>query len=372
MDVLERLRRTPATKNLKVDVVCILLIATGLTLLREITMRLLLRPIGAKYVVSVSPDEPTTSSSKTQNGANGNGASSTDAVAKGSRTLSKRERRRLQHLQRHNESRFAEQGWSVLYYTCASLVGLYISVHQPWWPMNMKEFWTDYPELTIDALIKYYYLVQTGFYVHQMIVLHLEAPRKDHWQMFSHHVITIGLQTASYAVCYHRVGVAVMMLLDPCDVLLSAAKMLRYVGFQTLCDIFFGLFLLSWLVLRHVLYNCVLYSVMFDNDLYSDVGTRKSGLSKATITHILIAMLAVLQCILLMWFVMIVKVAYRVVTGSGAADTRSDDEDEDEFDSASTEDEVVSNGAKKNGRAIANSALEGTTKEARQRTTIKS
>ncbi|CAD6893233.1 unnamed protein product [Tilletia laevis] len=365
MDVLQRLRRTPATKDLKADAIFILLAATGLTLLREATMRLVLRPIAAKCVVSVSPDESTSSSSKaadakTQNGTNGNGAVSRAKQSAPPKVLSKRQRRRLEHLQRRNEIRFAEQGWSVLYFSCASLVGLYIAIHQPWWPMNVKEFWTDWPELKINALLKYYYLTQSGFYVHQMVVLFSEARRKDHWQMFSHHVITVGLQWTSYVVCYHRVGVAVMLLLDPCDILLSAAKMLRYAGVQTVCDIVFGLFLLAWLVLRHILYLRVLYSVIYDVDLTSDVGSPKASIHRG-----LIAGLVALQVLLLMWFVMIVKVAYRVVTGSGAADTRSDDEDEDDVVEGS-DDEVVTNGAN-SGRATASTALNGTN-QARQRT----
>jgi len=41
-------------------------------------------------------------------------------------------------------------------------------------------------------------------------------------------------------------------------------------------------------------------------------------------------MLAALQVVLLIWFIMIVRVAYKVITGKGAEDVRSDDEDEEE------------------------------------------
>lgn len=37
-----------------------------------------------------------------------------------------------------------------------------------------------------------------------------------------------------------------------------------------------------------------------------------------------------LDCIMIYWFSMIVKVVYRVIQGKGAEDTRSDDEDEEE------------------------------------------
>ncbi|KAK0529797.1 Sphingosine N-acyltransferase lag1 [Tilletia horrida] len=343
MDVLERLRQTPATKDIKTDTVFILAAAVWWTLLREVAVRLFLRPIAAKYVVSVSPDEvasakaaPNSAAGAHPNGnGNGNGASNGANHASGAgkgTVISKRERRRQEHLQRRNEVRFSEQGWSVLYYSCSFLVGLYISVHQPWWPFNLKEFWTDYPEMTVDALLKYYYLAQTGFYVHQIFVLFSEARRKDHWQMFSHHIITVGLQAASFATHYHRVGVAIMLLLDPCDILLSAAKMLRYAGFQTVCDIFFGLFLVTWLMFRHILFNVVLHSAIVDVLMNPKADPKTGGYSTPVVTWTLIVMLAILQCILLIWFVMIVKVAYRVITGSGAADTRSDDEDDEELD----------------------------------------
>ncbi|KAK0564454.1 Sphingosine N-acyltransferase lag1 [Tilletia horrida] len=343
MDVLERLRQTPATKDIKTDTVFILAAAVWWTLLREVAVRLFLRPIAAKYVVSVSPDEVASAKAASNSAAgaryngnsNGNGASNGANHASGAgkgTVISKRERRRQEHLQRRNEVRFSEQGWSVLYYSCSFLVGLYISVHQPWWPFNLKEFWTDYPEMTVDALLKYYYLAQTGFYVHQIFVLFSEARRKDHWQMFSHHIITVGLQAASFATHYHRVGVAIMLLLDPCDILLSAAKMLRYAGFQTVCDIFFGLFLVTWLMFRHILFNVVLHSAIVDVLMNPKADPKTGGYSTPVVTWTLIVMLAILQCILLIWFVMIVKVAYRVITGSGAADTRSDDEDDEELD----------------------------------------
>ena len=41
-------------------------------------------------------------------------------------------------------------------------------------------------------------------------------------------------------------------------------------------------------------------------------------------------MLGALQCVLLVWFSMIIKVAYKVLSGAPADDSRSDDEDDEE------------------------------------------
>lgn len=49
-----------------------------------------------------------------------------------------------------------------------------------------------------------------------------------------------------------------------------------------------------------------------------------------SIRHTFLGMLLGLQCITLMWFVMICRVVARVLRGEGADDSRSDDEGEDE------------------------------------------
>lgn len=54
--------------------------------------------------------------------------------------------------------------------------------------------------------------------------------------------------------------------MDPSDIVFSAAKMLKYLGFTMLTDIFFGIFVLSWLVTRQVGLLLVIVS------LYEDMG----------------------------------------------------------------------------------------------------
>lgn len=39
-----------------------------------------------------------------------------------------------------------------------------------------------------------------------MVIVHVEARRKDHWQMASHHVVTIGLIAGSYLTNMSAVG----------------------------------------------------------------------------------------------------------------------------------------------------------------------
>ncbi|CBQ73982.1 related to LAG1-longevity-assurance protein [Sporisorium reilianum SRZ2] len=283
------------------------------TLARALLMKFVLLPLGQAAVPH--PKKPRKSERHTP-----------EALNERAKALRTREKEVL---------RFAEQGFSLIYYSCSWSLGLYIASRESYWPLNTVEYWTHYPQFRLEPLFKLYYLASCAFYIQQLFVLHVEARRSDHWQMFSHHVITIALIAGSYVCSYHHVGNAILCLMDPSDIALNIAKMLKYAGWQTTCDIAFGLFMLSWFVTRHMLYMRVVWSCAYDtlnvmsfrptNRLTGDYFTRFSYLT-------LIGLLCALQVILLMWFYMICRVAYRVVTKAGAVDSRSDAESSYEDD----------------------------------------
>ena len=137
------------------------------------------------------------------------------------------------------------------------------------------------------------------------------------------------------------------------------AKCLKYLGFKALCDIAFGVFMVSWFVARHVLYVAVCYSVWAHSDAqvpYACFSGPNSALAgpfeppesrgllylldplvsstglvcyNNTVKWCFLSALLFLQCITLFWFGMIIKVAIGVISGKGAEDTRSGDEMED-------------------------------------------
>lgn len=87
--------------------------------------------------------------------------------------------------------------------------------------MNLpSDFWSGYPHIPLPGPVKLYYMMQTAFYFHLLLVINAEAPRKDHWQMMTHHVITCALIIASYAYNFTRVGCLIMVLMDWCDIVL--------------------------------------------------------------------------------------------------------------------------------------------------------
>lgn len=263
----------------------------------------------------------------------------------------------------------------------------------PYW-FNVGNLWTDWPLRELDSQFKWYYLVQFAFWLQQIFVLNIEPRRKDFHQMFAHHIITSSLIAASYAYHMTRVGNVILCMMDVGDILLAVvviipvamftdyaqiAKNLKYLGYHVLCDYAFGVFLMSWVIGRHIFYIRVVVSAWKDSvrhipfgcytsnssdpipiiDGMSDYWTIAQTFSYSTdlvcftktIQMSFLALLVALQIITLCWFYMILAVAWRVVQGGVAEDTRSDDEDED-----TGEQEPNSNGATSKLMAISEPA----------------
>ncbi|KAF6762664.1 longevity-assurance protein [Ephemerocybe angulata] len=246
--------------------------------------------------------------------------------------VSKPSKRELRQVQR-SVMRFAEQGWPFVYYTFASAYGLYVHQNLPHTIFNLKPLWISYPHIALAGPVKFYYLLQTANYIHQVLVLNAEARRKDHWQMMTHHAITVFLLFLSYYTNFTRVGCFIMLLMDWCDIFLPMAKMMRYLSLpQIYTDSTFGFFMLSWLVSRHILYTIVLHSTIRQLPVYVPFRfDPENGYYLTQRAHwTFCVMLTALEVLQIIWFWMICRVAWRVVMGAGAADTRSDEEVDDE------------------------------------------
>ena len=164
--------------------------------------------------------------------------------------------------------------------------------------------------------------------------------------------------------------------MDSVDLILSPAKMLKYAGYDTVCDVVFGLFILAWFLARHVAYLTVCWSVYYDvaevmtfgcyssstGRMVSKKPPSGSRFSLSTVNgtvpdggteiltnifqpyiapgelvcynkkmkYVFLVFLLALQGITILWFRLILRVAWRVLKGQGADDVRSDDEGDDE------------------------------------------
>jgi acyl-CoA-dependent ceramide synthase len=82
----------------------------------------------------------------------------------------------------------------------------------------LQELWTDWPNRELDWVMKGYILGQLAFWLQQVLVINIEERRKDHWQMLTHHIITICLIYASYRYHHTRVGNLILVLMDIVDI----------------------------------------------------------------------------------------------------------------------------------------------------------
>ena len=88
---------------------------------------------------------------------------------------------------------------------------------------DLRELWTNWPQSEMTMLMKWYYLVQWAFWLQQIVVVNIEKRRKDHWQMFTHHIITCVLLLMSYGVHMTRVGNMIMCIMDIIDIILTVS-----------------------------------------------------------------------------------------------------------------------------------------------------
>jgi len=261
--------------------------------------------------------------------------------------------------------RFAEQAYLLLYYGFYWTWGLRLFLQDT--PVDVAtandlliSLWKDFPRLLLGPSMKLYYLTQMAFWIQQIVVIHLEDRRKDHYQMLTHHFITVALMVGSYGYRQWRVGTAILVCMDVVDLIFPLAKILRYVGLQTACDCAFGLFVLTWIIARHVFYLSICWSTfahvsteaMFYGTYSTRTGERLShDGGNAVFEHLFqpilnpeaptfsfnpkiqnafLALLLGLQAITIGWLIMIIRVVIRVIQGQGADDSRSDDEDDGE------------------------------------------
>ncbi|KAK7060576.1 sphingosine N-acyltransferase lag1 [Paramarasmius palmivorus] len=78
--------------------------------------------------------------------------------------------------------------------------------------------------------LKRYYLMQMAYWAQQLIVmvLGLEKPRKDYYELVAHHAVTIWLVGWSYLVNLTLIGNAVYMSMDIPDAVLALLNLFWY------------------------------------------------------------------------------------------------------------------------------------------------
>ncbi|OTB00536.1 hypothetical protein M426DRAFT_234842 [Hypoxylon sp. CI-4A] len=257
---------------------------------------------------------------------------------------------------RKDVTRFSEQGWMLMYNSVFWSLGMYIYFNSPYF-LNMEELWTNWPQRELSKLMKGYILAQCSYWTQQLLVVNIEARRKDYWQMIVHHLTTVSLIASAYAYHQTRVGNLILVLMDAIELIFPLAKCLKYLGFTTACDIVFGIFMVAWFLTRHVFYLMTCWSVYSDTPRLMPTSCYKGSADNIQgpfsvpdgwaylepfrdpegticmndgIRFGFLGFLLLLHTVMIVWSVSIIQVAVRVLKGDNAEDVRSDEEDEEE------------------------------------------
>jgi len=224
--------------------------------------------------------------------------------------------------------KFNETLWRLVIFISAVVCGLATTWDKPWlW--NFKRCWDDWPfQAQPDNGYYVLYMFELGINLHLLLSI-CSVKRGDFLEMFVHHVATIGLISYSYLINFVRVGTIIMVLHDPSDIILEAAKCVHYMlGFhhsmQTVCDSLFVVFAITFFVLRLVIFPFVLRSTLIDT--YYQFGPYIPW-------YIFNFLLFILLMLHIFWFYLISKMVVRAIRSGGVEkDIRSDDDDYDDND----------------------------------------
>ena len=122
------------------------------------------------------------------------------------------------------QSRFMEQAYTAIYFAIFGPFGLYVMrYYSPLWYFDTTAMFEDFPHRSHEAMFKVYYLLQAAYWAQQAVVLllQLEAPRKDYKELVGHHIITIALIWCSYRFHFTYMGLAVYITHDVSDFFLA-------------------------------------------------------------------------------------------------------------------------------------------------------
>uniref|UniRef100_A0A8C2U8L9 Ceramide synthase 5 n=3 Tax=Coturnix japonica TaxID=93934 RepID=A0A8C2U8L9_COTJA len=229
-------------------------------------------------------------------------------------------------------TKFCESMWRFTFYLSIFLYGIRFLWTAPWF-WDTRQCWYSYPFQPLTSRLYYYYILELAFYWSLMFSQFTDIKRKDFLIMFVHHLATIGLITFSYMNNMVRVGTLVLCLHDASDFLLEAAKLANYAKYQRLCDAFFMLFGVVFIVTRLGIYPFwILNTTLFES--WELIGPYPSW-------WLFNGLLVTLQILHVIWSYLIVRTAYKaLVRGKVSKDDRSD------VESSSEEEDVTSNSTK--------------------------
>lgn len=218
--------------------------------------------------------------------------------------------------------KFSEGMWRFSFYLFASIYGwFFVLWDKPYLKDTMHSLY-NYPHHPVKTEEWWYYNLELGFYLSLVITQIIDTKRKDFWQMFLHHIVTILLLVLSWACNFHRIGALVLAIHDIADVPMEGAKLAKYCKKQRLADLLFAIFTITWIYTRcYLLPTRVIYYTTYE---------ALSIIPFFPAYYIFNGLLCVLQLLHITWTWLIVRIVFYALQNDGMRDLRSDSEDSEE------------------------------------------
>ncbi|KAJ6800835.1 ASC1-like protein 3 [Iris pallida] len=221
----------------------------------------------------------------------------------------------------------SESMWKLTYYASAQLWVISILQQEPW-STDTDQYFKGWPNQELRCSLKLFYMCQCGFYVYSIAaLLTWETRRKDFSIMMSHHIITSILIGYSFFTGFFRIGTVILALHDASDVFLEAAKVFKYSEKEMRASVCFGLFALSWLVLRLIIFP---FWVIKASSYQSIEHLKVMGKFPTGLYYAFNTMLLMLLVFHVYWWKLICAMIMRQMSNKGQVgeDIRSDSEDD--------------------------------------------
>ncbi|GLU03202.1 hypothetical protein SLE2022_204120 [Rubroshorea leprosula] len=222
----------------------------------------------------------------------------------------------------------SESMWKLAYYTAVEIFVLKITYQEPWF-RDTKGYFRGWPDQELKLPLQLFYMCQCGFYIYSIAALLVwETRRKDFAVMMSHHVITVILIGYSYITRFFRIGSIILALHDASDVFLEAAKVFKYSERELGASVCFGLFAISWLLLRLIFFPFwIIKSSSYDIREFLNL----SQPYPTSLYYVFNTMLLMLLVFHIYWWFLICAMILRQLKNRGKVgeDIRSDSEEED-------------------------------------------
>lgn len=241
--------------------------------------------------------------------------------------------------------KFREAAWRACIYAaaCTFAVSAFVLVEeQPGWLHDSELFWKGWPDHELAPSIQYLYALYFGFYIHQMMFLFIDTRSSDFVALVVHHLITLTICGASWALSFYRIGAFTMVLHDFSDIFLELAKCFNYTKdqhprFSKGADVAFVVFAVSFFYLRLYIYPTrVLTSaateacehlICFPSATSPMTIASPDYISKCVLTRtfmLFLPLLGALQLLQIFWGWKVVGVVATVISGRELEDPRDE------------------------------------------------